>query len=334
MGAAKHLAALALTSLIAASTPACASVTDEGTEASEAEVSARGKPAPYPVVLAHGFFGFEDFAGVDFVDYFWKVKEHLASKGERRIFTPTVDPFNDSEYRGEQLLAHVERIVRETGAAKVNIVGHSQGGLDARYVASKRPDLVASVVTFAPPHQGSEVADIALGIVGSPVMGAVVAAITRFLGAPLWDNIGDETSLAKSMRQLSRPSMVDFNRRYPDVPGIPYWSIAGRTALSLGGDLCDVPDAPPFIARWKGERDTTDPLFKPTEIVLGGLSRTPNDGLVLVESARHAKFLGCVPADHVDQIGHLFGGSSGWFNDWNHLDFYADLVAWLRAQGL
>ena len=34
---------------------------------------------PYPIVLAHGFFGFEQFAGVDFATYFYGVKDYLSS---------------------------------------------------------------------------------------------------------------------------------------------------------------------------------------------------------------------------------------------------------------
>jgi len=41
----------------------------------------------------------------------------------------------------------------------VNLIGHSQGGLDVRYVAAVRPDLVASVTTIGAPHQGAQVAD-------------------------------------------------------------------------------------------------------------------------------------------------------------------------------
>lgn len=325
----KQLCALSL----AAVTVACGGdLPNDSTESAEAEVTAPSTN-DYPVVLVHGFFGFEHFAGVDFIDYFYKVKGYLAEHGET-VFTPALDPFNDSEYRGKQLLAHVERIVRETGAAKVNLIGHSQGGLDARYVAHERPDLVASIVTLAAPHDGTEVADIALNLTSSPVAGPVIDELVRLLGRPIWDELGHETSLAKSVRQLSRPAMRDFNERYPEVPGIPFWSIAGRTALSAGGDLCDVVDAPSFIQRWKNSLDTTVPIFKPTELILGGLSRRPNDGLIMVESARRGTFLGCVPADHLDQIGQIFGGSTGWLNQWNHLEFYADLVGWLRAKGL
>ncbi|MEO7329168.1 MAG: alpha/beta fold hydrolase, partial [Minicystis sp.] len=116
------------------------------------------KGPPYPVVLAHGFFGFNDFAGAGFLTYFYKVKEHLAKNGEN-VLTPAVDPFNDSDFRGDQLIPLIEAFLAETGAAKVNLIGHSQGGLDARVVAHKRPVLVASVITIATPHHGTPIAD-------------------------------------------------------------------------------------------------------------------------------------------------------------------------------
>jgi triacylglycerol lipase len=324
----KQLAAFALAAIL---TAGCAAESDESVSSNEA--ASKAEAGHYPIILAHGFFGFEKFAGLDFIDYFYKVKAHLAERGEN-VYTPAVDPFNSTEYRGRQLLAHVERILRETGAKKVDIIGHSQGGIDARWVAHERPDLVASVVTFASPHQGTEFADVVLGVVKTPVVGKVVDEFVRFIGRPLWDELGHETSLVSSVRQLSTDGMREFNAKYPDAPGVKYWSIAGRTALSLGGDACDAPAAPAFIKQWEKERDTTEPLFKPVELLLGGLDRTPNDGLMLVESARRGNFLGCVPADHLDQIGHLMGDKPGWFNSFNHLTFYAELVAWLRAQGL
>jgi triacylglycerol lipase len=64
--------------------------------------------APYPIVLAHGFFGFNDFAGAGFLTYFYGVKDDLAAHGETMVFTPAVDPFNDSTFRGDQLEADIE----------------------------------------------------------------------------------------------------------------------------------------------------------------------------------------------------------------------------------
>ena len=112
---------------------------------------------PYPVVLVHGFFGFEQFAGFDFATYFYEVRESLSGSGETLVFTPAVDPFNTSENRAIQLATQVENILHLTGHSKVNLVGHSQGGLDARVLAHDHPEWVASVTSISSPHLGTPV---------------------------------------------------------------------------------------------------------------------------------------------------------------------------------
>jgi triacylglycerol lipase len=291
---------------------------------------------PYPIVLAHGFFGFEEFAGVGFATYFYGVKAHLAAQGETLVFTPAVDPFNDSTYRGTQLIERIEAVLAETGHAKVNIIGHSQGGLDARVVASLRPDLVASVTTFATPHQGTEIADVVLKLVANQEAQKFVDWLVKLAAAPLYDQAGQETALSKPMYEFSQPGIAAFNATYSDRASVLYYSLAGRSDWHLGGLACNVADAPAFVADWKSTKDPIDPLLSLTEAMLdGGLGDPyPNDGLVRVESAKWGRFLGCLPADHLDQIGHLFGDSPGLGNGWKHRDFYADLIAFLRQQGL
>ncbi len=292
---------------------------------------------PYPIVLAHGFFGFEDFAGADFLTYFFEVREDLARRGETLVFTPAVDPFGDSTRRGEQLLAEVEAILDETGYGKVNLIGHSQGGLDARYVAHERPEWIASVTTLGTPHRGTPMLDVLLGVVEDDRLAALVDDLVRLLGAPLYDEVGRETSLFEALRQLSREGAAAFNERYPDVAGIPYYSIAGRSDRRFAFSQC-APDgaAPAFLERWEGYLDPIDPLLAISEaIVDGGFgSPYPNDGLVRIEDARWGTFLGCIPADHLDQVGHLLGDSPGFGNGFDHKEFFAGLVAWLRSQGL
>lgn len=289
---------------------------------------------PYPIVLAHGFFGFEEFAGVDFITYFYGVRDDLAARGEPLVFTPAVDPFNDSEHRGEELLAHVLRILEETGHERVNLIGHSQGGLDARYVASVRPDLVASVTTFATPHRGTRIADVVLELVADERLQALVDRIVQLVGMPLWDAAGNETSLFASMRQLSTAEMDAFNARHPNQPTVAYYSLTGRTDGHDGFPDCQVTGSPDFVRRYRFTLDPVEPLLDIAEqIVDGGSENIANDGLVRVRDARWGRFLGCVPADHFDQIGQLFGDRPGRGNDFDYRLFYAELVAWLRAAG-
>lgn len=291
---------------------------------------------PYPVVLAHGFFGFDDFAGAGFLDYYYGVRAHLASRGETLVFTPDVDPFNSSEVRGAQLAAKIQAIVAETGHAKVNIIGHSQGGLDARVVAHDHPELVASVISLQTPHGGTPIADIALELVGDPNLAAILDFLTQAVGAPLYDEVGEQTSLSLALYQFSEPGMAAFDAAYPDVPSIHYASIAGRSDYHPGGSGCDAPLAPPWISGFDGELDPIDPLFDLSETILdGGLTNPyPNDGLVRVADAKHGIFLGCLPADHLDMIGQLLGDAPGLFNEWDYAQFYVDLIGYIRDQGL
>lgn len=105
----------------------------------------------YPIVLVHGLFGFDS---VGPVDYFYGIASALRSGGAD-VYVTSVSAANSTEVRGEQLLVQVKQILAATGAAKVNLIGHSHGGPTARYVASVRPDLVASVSSVGGVNKGS-----------------------------------------------------------------------------------------------------------------------------------------------------------------------------------
>jgi triacylglycerol lipase len=290
---------------------------------------------PYPIVLAHGFFGFEEFAGADFATYFYEVKETLTAEGEL-VYSPAVDPFNSSTFRGAQLEERIEQILAETGHAKVNLIGHSQGGLDARVVAHNRPDLVASVVTIGTPHGGSEVADIVLQLVSDPLYQDILDDLLQLIGAPLYDEVGNETSVVAALEQFSAPGIAAFNAKYSDAEGVLYASVTGRTDWHSGGADCESSEEALFVTSFEDELDPANALLSITEGVLdGGLGESiPNDGLVRVQDARWGHFWGCLPADHLDQVGQLFGQSPGLGNGWAYLDFYRALAARLRSEGL
>lgn len=295
---------------------------------------------PYPLVLAHGFFGFDELAGLDQVPYWYDVPRYLEALGHTVCVTE-VDPFNDSTDRGMQLLEQVLECAAATGHAQVNIIGHSQGGLDARVVAHTAPEWVASVTTVATPHQGTPIADIAVGVADNPAAAELIDWFAQTLGSPIWDEVGNETSLAEALFQMSHDPTrgIDvFNQTYTDAPGVLYTSVTGRTGLHSGGDDCE-PDSPPpplLITEWESTLDTTDTLLLIPEAILsdGIFVQDPNDGLVRAIDAQWGEFLGCVPSDHLDQVGHLLGDNPGIGNDWDHLAFYADLATYLRDRGL
>lgn len=291
---------------------------------------------PYPIVFAHGFFGFEHFAGVNYIDYFFHVREALAMSGETNVYFPTVDPFNTSEVRGAELAEQIQDILDRTGYRQVVIVGHSQGGLDARVVAHDHPEWVAAVYTIATPHGGSEVSNVVDRLVSDPHLRDAVNAFARLIYLPLYDAAGETTSVWLGIDQFNEPNTTTFNAAYPDVPSIPYFSIGGRSALANGSDECRFSGRPPFITRYDSDNDPIDPLLSVFGLILNGddgFHPIPNDGLVTVPSSRHGTFLGCIPADHLDEIGHVLGDSPGAFNDFDHYQFYRGLVAFIRAAG-
>ncbi len=110
----------------------------------------------------------------------------------------------------------------------------------------------------------------------------------------------------------------------------------GGSKDHLGGTDCASPIEPEFVKKTHGKLDGLEPLLTASGLILDGIDLTPepHDGLVHVQSARWSQFLGCVPADHFDEIGHLFGDKPGLLNDWDHLDFYVELVKMLRQKGL
>ena len=290
---------------------------------------------PYPIVLCHGFFGFDKFAGLDGLPYFYNVPERLAEDGETMVFTPAVDPFNSSDYRASQLVADIDQILAETKKKKVILIGHSQGGLDARAVAVKAPDKVAVVMTVATPHNGSAVADIALGLTEDPAASAIIDAIVKLLGGPLYDQIGDETSLSKALHLFTQPGIAEFNQNNPDQPGVFYASITGRSSLSLGGQDCAADVTLPWVFALNGDKDPIDPLFSAFGAILSGgvFGKIPNDGLVRAKDARRGEFWGCMPADHMDEVGQLVGDDPGLGNGFDHEEMFSSIVKELRDRG-
>jgi pimeloyl-ACP methyl ester carboxylesterase len=72
----------------------------------------------------------------------------VSDAGFRPLFAGIERNVDCSEVTIRRLVATLER-----GGERVSIVGHSRGGLLARVVARRRPDLVTSVVTLAAPYR-------------------------------------------------------------------------------------------------------------------------------------------------------------------------------------
>lgn len=117
------------------------------------------------VVFVHGFAGFTELRlGNARASYFRGVREHLQRRGVRIAFAqlPSVAPI---AVRG----AALARFLDELGDVDLHLIGHSMGGLDARWVArNASPSNLRSLVTVATPHRGTPLADLGAAVLGRP----------------------------------------------------------------------------------------------------------------------------------------------------------------------
>ncbi|PTL79675.1 triacylglycerol lipase [Vitiosangium sp. GDMCC 1.1324] len=160
------------------------------------EARAGAAKTTYPVVFAHGMAGFDDILGYDYWgdDYGMYVGDtcQLFEIGcnedidaNQQSFVAQVQPFQNSEVRGLDLANDIEGYMASVGATRVNIIGHSQGGLDARKAAKvlytrKGYTVVPVLVSVSSPHRGSPVAKYILDL--KPGVTSVIAALAEIYG--------------------------------------------------------------------------------------------------------------------------------------------------------
>lgn len=260
-------------------------------------------PTRYPVVLMHGF-GL--LAGLRRGGHLKTAAEHLRLRGVR-AFAPNVAPYNTVAFRSRMWLSRIEQAMEQARTDRITLIAHSMGGLDARWLISQHGlgDRVTALVTVATPHRGSAVADYIAS--GPERLGNWLTEVANWMGTTLIQD--GEADFRTAIRELTPANIVEnFNPHVVDDPRVRYWSYAG-----VAGRGCD---------------HSINPLLRPFNNYLYDREGR-NDGLVSEESARWAEFLGDIPADHMQQIGGSFPGSSGF----DHAEFYASLATMLADSG-
>ncbi|RCK60424.1 Lipase 2 [Candida viswanathii] len=234
------------------------------------------------------------------LDYWYGIKDALENLGST-VFIAKVPAFGDIRSRAISLDKFIEKqckALRQTESKssiynkpnssnddtttfkdkhqpiKVNLISHSMGGLDSRYLISRIHNdnenyRVASLTTILTPHHGSECADF------------------------IADLIGDNGVLKKvcppSIYQLTTLHMKKFNEVVKDDPSVQYFSFGARFNprwYNLFGLTW-------LVMKYQIEKEQAD-RFK---------HMIDNDGLVSVESSKWGQYIGTLDeVDHLDLI--------------------------------
>ncbi|MCI9598412.1 MAG: hypothetical protein HFE75_14210 [Firmicutes bacterium] len=226
----------------------------------------------YPIMLIHGI-GYEDQPASR---YWGRIPQRL-EEGGAKVYFGGQDAFGTVAENAARLKVSMERAIADSGADKLNLIAHSKGGIEARYLISvlEMAEKVVSLTTLATPHRG--IGSIDLLRKRKAAAYQVLASVFNLM--LMVDGRQQNFSL-KPYEQLTADYMEVFNQLVPDRKEVYYQSYAFdmRSAAS----------------------DPALGLFYKVVRKLEG----QNDGLVSAASAKWGEFQGVYPQEGKYGISH------------------------------
>ena len=110
----------------------------------------------YPIILVHGII----IKDIKFIKSFGNIDCILRIQGHH-VYKSNVDGVGTIENNASMLKEEILSILEKEKVDKVNIIAHSKGGLDSKYMIQQlgMEDHVASLTTLCTPHKGSPIAE-------------------------------------------------------------------------------------------------------------------------------------------------------------------------------
>ena len=260
----------------------------------------------YPIVLIHGI-GYSDKENPD---YWGPVPDALREEGAQVFFGCQSADSTVTE-NARQLRENIEKICADEKTDKVNLIAHSKGGIEARYMISALggDKFVSSLTTIATPHRGIKAIDEMKKNRPGRLsrLYSFFSLITRMGG-------GTPPADIRVYDQMSEDYMEVFNELVKDSPDVYYQSYACRMKTPL-----------------------TDPAFSPFHNISNKAGEM-NDGLVPVESAKWGDFRGVYTGPEAGGISHSMVCGDRRPVSWKRrgldvCEFYVDMVARLKDLG-
>ncbi len=253
----------------------------------------------YPIVLVHGLI-LKDFA---FWHAFRGITKQLKNRGVH-VYVADHDGVGSIENNAQMLKNEIESILRIEQTDKVNLIAHSKGGLDSRYMISKldMADKVASLTTLSTPHYGSK---MSRKIIGMPKF---FAKIICFFVNLFYRIFGDaHPDLMTVGKQLGDTEMEKFNDEVKNAAGVFYQSYSS-----------DISKKKQFL------------LFIPYKFSKY-CENEDTDGIVSASSAQWGEYKGDMcGANHLQMVGAYYGGRK---RKKAVIAFYVDLIKQLEKSG-
>lgn len=182
----------------------------------------------YPILLVHGVL----FRDSKYFNYWGRIPKELESNGAK-IFYGNHHSASSIADSAEELKQRILQILSETNAEKVNIIAHSKGGLDCRYVISKLglSDKVASLTTINTPHKGCLFADYLLQKIPAVAKNKVADTYNstlRQFGEPNPDFLS-------AMNNLTESHCTQLNLELPHPTGVYCQSVGSVLPKATNG---------------------------------------------------------------------------------------------------
>jgi triacylglycerol lipase len=291
----------------------------------------------YPILLVNGIDSSPLFR------YSNRIVTMIQDVGGHAVYLANLPAYQPPSVRGPELAQRVEEVLKATGASKVNLICHSLGGLDCRYLVSPnglvkdraaihptatgRSDyaaVVATISTIATAHRGTPVADVLLGYLADGDRGQRINQFATLVGDWFDARALEETSVKQALRALSVQSAPAWNAEIVDAAGVYYQSWAG-VSRPFGQTTPEHERAAKLECQTTDGKDGTVEFgatdYLPLALIpfasIAGRPATggavpagreatdaiPNDGLASVQSAKWGNFRGCIAADHQEQLG-------------------------------
>lgn len=247
----------------------------------------------HPIVLIHGLGARSTYGPIE---YFYGLPT-LLRKAKNQILTANLTAWQTIEKRAQQLKKQIDEAFPDT---PVNLVGHSMGGLDARFLTSQLgfADRVASITTIGTPHRGTSVGDMATGLLPNSAFSAA-DRLLKYL-----------ESSSTALKQITQQYCLgEFASLTPNMPKVAYFS---ATTAIVNPVLMN--SLPIF---WLSHR-----ILSKTE--------GDNDGFVSVDSAKWGDHICTYGGDHYAQVGQFLGRSRGM----DYMKFYNEIFKHLKKESM